>query len=251
MEIQKSSGIVLSSRDSGESDILCQVLTSDRGKEKFIFKGLKKSRKRGRSAADPGTILTVIYYRHDGREVQVVSDFSIDNSFPGIRENLDKIYQLHYLLEIVEKTVGFNDENAALYRLLAAGICELEKSPAGTALPLFFTIHLLRLHGILPDMDRCSACGAGDYARFSLDLSDLHLLCSDCGAAPRYLDQNSKEFLHASLRKKFSLMNPGVYQTGALKDLLFDLIRFMESYFHIDIKTGICLMTDPAVKISC
>jgi recombinational DNA repair protein (RecF pathway) len=46
MEIVKSNGVVLSGAHSGESDSTARVFTGEHGKRNFIFKGLKKSRKR-------------------------------------------------------------------------------------------------------------------------------------------------------------------------------------------------------------
>ena len=45
MEIQKCSGIVLSSTASGEADRIARIFTREYGKRNFIFKGLRKDRK--------------------------------------------------------------------------------------------------------------------------------------------------------------------------------------------------------------
>ncbi len=61
MEIRKAAGLVLHSRQSGEADIVARVLTAEFGKTNFIFKGLKKSKKRSLAAGEPGTLLDLMY----------------------------------------------------------------------------------------------------------------------------------------------------------------------------------------------
>ena len=94
MEISKTDGIILKSRPSGESDISSLILTCDYGKKRFIFKGLKKSRKRSIAAVEPGSVINLLYYNHEDREFQIVSEFTQLMSFTEIRNDYDRIIGL-------------------------------------------------------------------------------------------------------------------------------------------------------------
>ncbi len=243
MELHKTSGIILSTLNTGESDVLCSILTRDHGKKKFTFKGLKKSRNRPKSAADPGTLLNMVYYFHEGREVSTINDFSVDEHFPGIRESLDRIYGLYYLLEVVDKTTGYGDINIRLFNLLRAGIGETAVKGAGILLPVFFTIHLLRIHGILQEQGSCRVCDSTSFSRFSLNISDLAMVCSDCRTDSSYLETESWEFLNESIRKKFSAIDQAKYSEKCLEDLQKRLILFIENYFSIELKSAHCIQS--------
>ena len=81
MEIVKSTGIVLSSQSYGESDIICNFYTRDAGKRKFVFKGLKKSGRRSRSATEPGAVSRVVYYYRDDRDSYIVNQCDVEKYF--------------------------------------------------------------------------------------------------------------------------------------------------------------------------
>ena len=128
MEIQKSTGIILSSRLFREADILSNILTKEYGKRKFIFKGLNKSKKRAQSAKEPGTILRIVYYFNESRDSYIVNEFDVKKYYFNIRENLEKIYNQYFILEVVEKTTGYNDTMQNVFNLLIAGIDTLSKT---------------------------------------------------------------------------------------------------------------------------
>ena len=137
MEILKTDGIVLNSKVIGDADIFCKILTKDFGKKKFIFKGLKKSRKREKAATEPGTHISLIYYYRENKEINIVNEFNIQNQYSEIRDDLQKIFHLYYLLEIVEKTTGFEDVNKTFFELLKAGIDTLSKTEYNINLTIF------------------------------------------------------------------------------------------------------------------
>jgi len=238
MEIQKSTGIVLSSRTSGEADLFCRILTKECGKRDFIIKGLKKSKRRSQSAAEPGTVLKLIYYFSETRSSFIVKEFEVLRYNFDIRDNLQKIFNLYLILETVEKTSGYNDTDRQIFDLLAAGIDTVSKTDSPVNLSVFFILHLLRLQGLLPDMKKCKKCGRTDYREFTLDISDLCPLCENCSGSRMKLTQASaRNFIEDSLTQKFMhLNNPDFNRDNAL-NLIFYLVMFIEHYFNIEIKS--------------
>jgi DNA repair protein RecO len=109
MEIQKSTGVVLSTGLMGEADRSSRIFTKEYGKRGFIFKGLKKSRTRPQTVTEPGTIVNVVYYYSEKRDLYIVNEFSIFKHYSEIRKDLAKIYTLFFILEITEKTTALSD----------------------------------------------------------------------------------------------------------------------------------------------
>ena len=122
MEIRKATGLVLHSRQSGEADVLARILTGEFGKTNFVFKGLKKSKKRSLAAAEPGTVLHLMYYQHDNRDFQVVNEFRVVRHRLDLRDDLERILHLYFILEIVDKTTGHGDPQALIFALATAAI---------------------------------------------------------------------------------------------------------------------------------
>ena len=252
MEILTTTGIALSSRVSGEADIMCNFFTRDFGKRKFIFKGLKKSRKRSRSATEPGSIATLVFYSREDRDAHIVNQFEVRKYHASISGDLSKIYHLFFMLELVDRTCGYENPDEGIYRLLLAGIDTLSRTGSPAHLSAFFLLHLLRGHGILPDYRTCTVCGKSDFAGFALDSTDLRPICGEClllsrpgGRQRTALLQNAaREFIHACVSMKFSAIDVRRYPEPAVLDLLFSLTLFIESYFHTEIKSKSCLFAE-------
>lgn len=237
MDIQKTTGIVLSSSNFGESDIISTILTKNYGKRKFLFKGLRKSNKRSKSATEPGTINSLMYYYHENKDFHIVNEYNTIKHYLNLRNNLGKIFHLYFLLETVEKTTGYNDTEVLLFELLGAGIDTLSKTDFFINLSAFFTLHLLKMHGLLPEFEFCKKCGNNNFNEFSLDLADLSSMCKNCNKNNKILPALTKNFILVSLKYKYSSINQSIYKSDDILDLLFHLSIFIENYFHIQIKS--------------
>ena len=98
MEIQKITGIVLSSKQLGEADYVCSIYTKEYGKRDFIFKGLQKSKRRPQIVSEPGIIADIIYYYHQNKNSYIVNEYNILKDNSDIRDDLKKIYLLYFLV---------------------------------------------------------------------------------------------------------------------------------------------------------
>lgn len=245
MKIHKTTGIALSSVASGEADIICNYFTRDSGKRKFVFKGLKKSKKRSLAATEPGAVANLVYYHREDRDIFIVNDSSVEKYFPSITANLQKIFHLYFILECVEKTSGYDMADESIFILLLSGIEVLSKTDSPAHLSSFFALRLLNHHGILPDIQACKICGKKQFGSFTMDVLDLRPVCGSClGENPSGPWQRSamlpgsiRGYLTACTTQKFSALDPGRYSENDILDLVFNLSMFIENYFHTDLKS--------------
>jgi DNA repair protein RecO len=238
MNIEKTAGIVLSSRTIGEADLLATILTENSGKRKFSFRGLKKSRKRPLSAGEPGTLLHLVYYYHDHRDIFTVNEFNILYQPAKIREDMERIFTLYFLLEVTEKTIGFDDDSRNIYKLLDSGVRTLNETGYVTHLSVFYILHLLRFLGIIPDFLSCKMCGNETFSQFILEISDLTPVCGACyNGSLDFLGVTTREFITASLSTKYSDIALSRFDGKEMSKLLFNLVLFIENYYHITLKS--------------
>ena len=241
MEIQKSLGIVLYSRRLGEADMCARIYTRESGKRCFVFKGLRKSKTRPHAATEPGTLLNLVYYQHEEREYQVVNEFRIEAHCGALREDLERIAHLYFLLEMVDRTSAPNDPHPQLYALLKGALEELGRTDYTAHLSVFFCIHLLRRLGVLPDLSRCRMCGAREFQSFGFDRGELFAVCGTCARESRGLkivkSARLGDYLRATLGSRFSATDHSIFQREDALHLLFHLVLFTESYFHVEIKS--------------
>ncbi len=247
MEIQKTTGIALSSRTIGEADYLVRFYTRDHGKRDFIFKGLKKSKRRSQSIAEPGTAADLIYYYHNDKNYHTVNEYNIHKHYLDVRKDLSKIFILYFLLEAVDKTCGLNDPNRPVFDLLAAGIETLRETEYTGHLPVFFLLHLLRLLGVLPEFRQCKVCGCAEPQEFIIDSVDFQPLCRKCGGNGRrgYIFRDrARAFVEKSLKMKFSAIDMRIFPREDALHLLFHLSLFTQNYFHVELKSKEMLISE-------
>ncbi|HOK91840.1 MAG TPA: DNA repair protein RecO [Spirochaetota bacterium] len=237
MAQKKTKGIVLSRNISGEADYICSILTEDLGKEKFIFKGLKKSLKRPKSASEPGTFLDLVYYSRDSLSINTVSEFSIffDNS--QFRKNEKTISSLYYIVDLIDSTTATSDANTSLYNLVAYGLYTLSKTENHLHFLIFFMVRYLMIQGILPELRACSWCGASTDEEFFLNRANLKLSCTKCLCDDNSISGKAVIFLQQALDKKFVNIKISQFQNGEIIPLFDSLHNYIESYFGTKLKS--------------
>ncbi len=252
MEILKTTGIALSSLASGEADIICNFYTRDFGKRKFLFKGLKKSRKRSLAATEPGTMSTLVYYQRDNRDYCIVNETAVEKYYTAITADLNKIWHLYFMLESVDKTCGFDVGDESIFKLLSAGIEVLSKTVLPAHLSAFMVFRLLNIHGILTDMDTCKLCGKNRFSMFAMDVTDLRPVCDSCLGATSsgqwrgnpVLPGGMRDYMRLCMTQKFSAIDHGLFNNEDVLNLLFSISLFMEHYFRMEIKSKSFIFSD-------
>ncbi len=239
MAQSRGTGIVLSRTLSGEADCICNIFTRELGKERFIFKGLRKSKKRPGTAAEPGTSLRMIYYSSLNSNIHTVSDLEVVSSHPGTRERSDRIFAQYYAVELIDRTTGFGVPEEKLYQLLSSGLDTLEKTDNVMEFTIFYSLRLLAVHGLLPGFSRCSGCGRENPFQFSISRENMKILCPDCSAGGDImLCGECRMFMNECMTRKFNALSTDSYRGEDFPLLLSSITDFIENYFSIKIKSG-------------
>lgn len=218
MNIETVSGIVLSSRLANEADSIATVFTESYGKADFIMKGLKKSKKRHLMSSSPGTVISFSFYHNEHRRVLYIHDIAVTDAPLHDAASYEQILNGHYLLESVRQTSAEREVQTFVYRLLHSALSQQGLRLYPYHLSLFFTVHLLRYHGILP-FRSCKNKELTVAGR----------------AFP--LTETMEHCITESIQKKFSEIDWSCYKTDEIQELLFTLIMYMEEYYHIEFKT--------------
>jgi len=234
----KTEGVVLSRRLSGEADYICSVYTRDFGREQFIFRGLKKSRKRSISASEPGSIITIAYTRKENNPVHTVSDCETITGNDAARNNPARFFAMCFLVELVERTCGEGDSSIELYSFITRGLRALGTTEFTGHFVLFFTLRYMDLLGILPSTGACSRCGSADSASYEVESSTLRFVCESCsGYAQPDISGATAGFTRECRVKKFS----GFSHEGVPEEEVYLLIGktadYIEHYYGFRLRT--------------
>ena len=115
-------GIVLNIKNYGDTSLILDILTADRGIIGVMAKGCKSLKSNLRSVTDKLTYATfTIYYKKD--KLSILSEATVINNFSNIKKDIEKISYASFLLDLTYQ-VYKQCENNDLYNLLEASIYE-------------------------------------------------------------------------------------------------------------------------------
>lgn len=113
MKFLISDGIVIKKSDYGEADRLLTIFTKRYGKIQLSVKGIRKSKKRDKNAADILALSKFIFYRKGER--LIVTSFELKESFGGIRRGIEDTMTAMYILSVLNAVLVENQRKSSLY----------------------------------------------------------------------------------------------------------------------------------------
>jgi len=158
MPLFKTNAIVTRSLNYGESDKIVTFFSQDFGKIRGIAKGARRSKKRFQNALGLFSHLRLIFFDREGVGLVRAESGDILHAFPGIRDNLTKIYYGNYFLELVNEMAGEREANPEAFHLLLFFLLDLEEGEPLEERLRMFEIRMLSLFGYQPSLKGCAVC---------------------------------------------------------------------------------------------
>ncbi len=161
MPVHTTEAIVIRSLNYGESDKIVTFFTRDYGKLKGIAKGARRSKKRFQNALDSFSHLRLLFFDKEGMGLARVNSCDILNSFPRIRDHLEKILYGDYYLELVHELAGEREPHQEAFQVLVWSLGDLEREMPEEKCLRVFESRMLSLFGYQPNLKRCDLCKRG------------------------------------------------------------------------------------------
>jgi DNA repair protein RecO (recombination protein O) len=151
MMLQKgsSTGLVLSVMDYQDADCLVEILSFDFGKRLFMAKGIRRPKSKKRSALQ--IFNKVDYSWSQTKGLPLVLEAQVKETFPGIRQSLNKMALAFYFCEIIKKTIHEEDPHSDLYELLSKYLTQVAVSKKLKSLRQAFLHDILATLGYLTE----------------------------------------------------------------------------------------------------
>ncbi len=149
--LEKSRGIVLHHFKYGESSIIAHIYTGNRGRQSFIFKGIRSVKSKMKSNfLQPLFIVDIEAYYKESRDLNIVREMTLFRTF-SFPYNIMKSSQVIFLAEVLYKTLKEETRNTELFGFLINSIEYFDLASEGTSnFHIFFMVKLMRYLGILP-----------------------------------------------------------------------------------------------------
>ena len=176
MSLFSDEGIAIRTMRLGEADRIVTFVTPDHGKVRAVAKGVRKTKSRIGARVEPLSHVAMLCWR--GRELDVINQVEMIDSFRAIRDDLDRMGPAMSMLEITDQVALERHAGPELFNLLLGALRSLERSLSAYTLGAF-CFKLLALEGVGPITDACASCGS-DARLVAFDATEGGLLCASC-----------------------------------------------------------------------
>jgi DNA repair protein RecO (recombination protein O) len=180
-EIIKTEAIVLSKMDYGDSSCIASLFTEDLGKVSVIVKGARSVKSKYGKIVDPLNYLSVVLYKKESREVQLLSGADIVEHFPEIKNDLIKLAFAYGVLELIKNLLAEHEVNKKLFKGAVKILLRLntgeEKSELTFGRFLFF---FLKETGYEIQIDSCAICGNQVEIEIAYYHREKGVMCGNC-----------------------------------------------------------------------
>jgi DNA repair protein RecO (recombination protein O) len=169
-------GIVLRTFRLGEADRIVTFMTRGRGKVRAVAKGVRRTHSKFGARLEPLSHVTMMCWQ--GRELDIVNQAEVIDTFRAVREDLGRMAKAYTFLEVVDQLAQEGHANPRLFEMVVGALRALQEDDAALLVPAFL-LKVLALEGSAPTVDVCVSCGAeGDLVAF--DLNEGGVLCRQC-----------------------------------------------------------------------
>jgi DNA repair protein RecO (recombination protein O) len=239
--------LALRARESPGGSRILTLMTAEAGLvDVFVFGGPKSKL---RSLAAPYAEGRAFIYLDPVKDFLKLSDFEVRDSFPELRDELERLWSAGLVAEFLVKTSGGGGDYPQVLELALKCLRTLDTCPPGVSEPplLLFLWLYVELLGIGPDPTSCSSCGTalrpslgGGYS-FALE----GFLCPRCAARSERilpLGTGALRWLTRGLELEYAAASrlvilPETLRT--LKILLFSLARRAAESPLVSLEAGV------------
>lgn len=175
--LEKLEGIVIRTRDYGESNKVVILFTRERGKLPAMARGAKKPKSRLAAATQPFTLGQYLCYTGTG--MATLSQADILESHHHLRSDLVLTSYAAYWTEFLDKLTEEREPDPQTYHWLVQALQMLGEGVDPETLSRIFELKVLESAGYRPRLDGCVLCGKTDIpVKFSVRQGGL--LCPTC-----------------------------------------------------------------------
>jgi DNA repair protein RecO (recombination protein O) len=222
--IRKTRGIVLHTTRYGESSLVVHCYTEQYGRQTYMVKGVRKSRKHNRSNLfQPLFILDFEVYHKDSREIQLVKEVSRAMPLNSMPFDMVKSAQAIFIAELIYRVVREEESNPMLAHFLLSSIQYLDAlEKASPDFHILFMFQLSRHLGFYPKNN----FGEG---RIFFDFSSGQFI-SHCKNPELHLDEISSKLWHQYMLSEYQSVKESDFNGLQRKLVLDNLVRFYKSH---------------------
>lgn len=224
----KTKGIIIRRRNFGEADRILTIYTERRGKVSAIAKGVRKPL--SKLAGHLELFYLTDFHLAEGKNLHTITGAILINDFPAIRNNPQKINQMYYIAELIDKLIHEHERSEEIFALVNNIFQELNTQDSSLLLA-YFELRLISYLGHKPELNHCVRCREklSDGKNFWDHSSGV--ICAKClnlGSA-KEISNNIIKLLRLFLEKDVNIINNlnlDKKTEQELKNIIYDFLRY-------------------------
>jgi DNA repair protein RecO (recombination protein O) len=187
--VYRTEAVIIRRSDFGEADRVLTLITPA-GKRRVVAKGVRKTISRLAGHIELFTHATLLLAV--GRNLDIVTQSTIRESFDGLRGELERIGAAYYVAELIDRLTEDEDENRRAFELLIATLRALDTTRNVDLALRHYELHLLDALGYRPELQHCAICQEllSEETRHYSSLAGGGL-CGRCGGTDRSAERMS------------------------------------------------------------
>ncbi len=241
MPTYKTKAIIISYMKFKEADKIIRAYSPHFGRISAIAKGARKTKSKFGARLEPFSYCELVLYK--GRNLDIITQIEILESFFNIRESLKKLSYAYVIADLILRSGGESDPDK-LFPFFLFSLRELQKIDESffkqwlTA----FQLKYITLSGYKPILDKCSLCGKKIEKLTKIAFSFKHggLLCSDCSIKEETLTilrNETIEMLRDLSEEDIKNWNKNTYSDLAQRECQKVLEDYIYYYLESRLKT--------------
>ncbi|MGA1863760.1 MAG: DNA repair protein RecO [bacterium] len=188
MSINSTEALVIGSTNLVEADKIISVYSPLFGQIRGVAHGVKRMKNRFGSALEPLTHIMLIFMEKPNRELQLIKQADIINSFKDLRQDITRLTAGLYMAELVQRLTPVGGDGQPFIFWLILKILDLltEKSDIYSLIRIF-EVRLLDLLGYKPSLECCLRCKSVNFGyNWGYSPSMGGVICPGC--RPKFRD---------------------------------------------------------------
>lgn len=181
--LRATDGIVLDSREHGESDLIVTLFCRDSGRITAIAKGARKSLRRFVNKLELFSFLRVNLRQRNANSLALLEEADLHAGFIQLRQELKRYTAASVIREFTLLATREGEADERLYSLLLWALHHLDLGSPHLQVVLLFLLKFYDYVGYRPELAHCVHCAASTNSgrRFGFGTIAGGVVCEHCG----------------------------------------------------------------------
>lgn len=175
--LEKIDGIIIKTKDYGETHKLVTIFSNKIGKFNALAKGAKKPKSRMAAVTQP--FINARFFVYIGSGLSTIQQGEVLDSFRIIREDIFKTGYVSYMAELTDKLLDAKENDPFLYEQFYQTLLWINNQDEVDIPVIMYELKLYKKAGFAPVLHQCSRCGNQEgLSKFSI--REGGMLCQQC-----------------------------------------------------------------------